>query len=140
MTVADLIFWWILVPLWLSPLHMVPKLDGSWRPCGDYRLLNAKMTPDRYPVPNVHDLSACLNGCTVFTKLDLVKGYYQVPMHPEDIPMTCVVTPFSAYEWLYMPFGLRNAGSTFQQMMDQLGVDLFYVYVYLDDILIASRI
>ena len=94
--------------------------------------------PDRYPVPNVHDLSARLHGCTVFSKLDLVKGYYQVPMHPADIPKTCVVTPFGAFEWLFMPFGLRNAGNTFQRMMDRLGIDLPYVFIYLDDILIAS--
>ena len=123
---------------WSSPLHMVQKQDGSWRPCGDYRLLNAKTVPDRYPVPNVHDLSARLHGCKFFTKLDLVKGYYQVPMHPDDIPKTCVVTPFGAYEWLFMPFGLRNAGNTFQRMMDRLGVDLPFVFIYLDDILIAS--
>ena len=123
---------------WSSPLHMVPKTDGTWRPCGDYRLLNARTVPDRYPVPNVHDLSARLHGCTVFSKLDLVKGYYQVPMHAADIPKTCVVTPFGAFEWLFMPFGLRNAGNTFQRMMDRLGIDLPYVFIYLDDVLIAS--
>ena len=117
---------------------MVPKSDGTWRPCGDYRLLNAKTVPDRYPVPNVHDLSARLHGCTVFTKLDLVKGYYQVPMNPDDIPKTCVVTPFGAFKWLFMPFGLRNAGNTFQRMMDRVGIDLPFVFIYLDDILVAS--
>ena len=89
---------------WSSPLHMVPKSDGTWRPCGDYRLLNAKTVPDRYPVPNVHDLSARLHGCTVFTKLDLVKGYYQVPMNPDDIPKTCVVTPFGGFQMVVHAF------------------------------------
>ena len=65
---------------WASPLHMVPKGDGSWRPCGDYRALNNITVPDRYLVPNIHDFSNTLDGCRYFTKLDLVKGYYQVPM------------------------------------------------------------
>ena len=123
---------------WSSPLHMVPKPDGSWRPCGDYRSLNNATVPDRYPVPHIHDFTGRLSGCTVFTKLDLVKGYYQVPMAEADIPKTCVVTPFGAFEWLFMPFGLRNAGNTFQRMMDRLGIDLPFIFIYLDDILIAS--
>jgi cleavage and polyadenylation specificity factor subunit 1 len=56
---------------WASPLHMVRKADGSWRPCGDYRHLNLITTPDKYPVPNIQDLSTRLHGCRVFSKLDL---------------------------------------------------------------------
>jgi hypothetical protein len=58
---------------WASPLHMVPKKDGSWRPCGDYRRLNLMTTPDMYPLPNMQDLSNGLNGCTIFQKLILSK-------------------------------------------------------------------
>ena len=123
---------------WSSPLHMVRKPDGSWRPCGDYRRLNTQTVPDRYPLPNTADFSTRLQGCKYFTKLDLTKGYYQVPMLPEDVPKTAVVTPFGMFEWLRMPFGLRNAGCTFQRMMDQIFGDLPYCFVYLDDILIAS--
>jgi hypothetical protein len=67
---------------WASPLHMVPKRDGSWRPCGDFRHLNTITTPDRYPLPNMQDLSDGRHGCTVFRKIDLVKGYHQVPITP----------------------------------------------------------
>jgi cleavage and polyadenylation specificity factor subunit 1 len=56
-----------------SPLHMVPKKDGSWRPCGNYRCLNLVTTPDKYGLPNMQDLS---NGCNVFSKINLVKGYH----------------------------------------------------------------
>jgi hypothetical protein len=61
---------------WASPLHMVPKKDGSWRPCGDYRRLNMITTPDKYPLSNMQDLSNGLDGCSVFSKVDLVKGYH----------------------------------------------------------------
>jgi hypothetical protein len=71
-----------------SPLHMVRKVDGSWQTCGDYRLLNVQMTPDRYTCPHIGDLTARLKGCSIFTKLDLRQGYHQVPVHSEDIEKT----------------------------------------------------
>ncbi len=79
---------------WSSPLHMVPKADGSWRPCGDYRRLNTVTTPDRYPLPSMLDLSAKLHGCKFFSCVDLVKGYHQIPMAAEDIEKTAIITPF----------------------------------------------
>ena len=123
---------------WASPLHMVPKPDGSWRPCGDYHRLNTVTTPDRYPVPHIQDFTQRLSGKSVFTKLDLVKGYYQVNMNPADIPKTAIITPFGLWEFVVMPFGLRNAGNTFQRMMDRVGAGLDFAFIYLDDILIAS--
>ena len=77
---------------WSSPLHLVKKADGSWRPTGDYRQLNNATVPDRYPLPNIRDFSAGLRGRRFFSKIDLVKGYYQVPMHPDDICKTAVIT------------------------------------------------
>jgi hypothetical protein len=124
---------------WASPLHMVKKKDGTWRPCGDFRKLNLVTTEDKYPLPNMADLSSRLDGCTIFSKLDLQKGYLQVPVRQEDIPKTAIITPFGLFEFLRMPFGLRNAGMTFQRMMDQLFFDLPCVFVYLDDLLVASR-
>jgi hypothetical protein len=62
---------------WASPLHIVPKKDGTWRPCGNYRRLNLVTTPDKYPLPNMQDLSNGLHGCMVFSKIDLVKGCHQ---------------------------------------------------------------
>ena len=123
---------------WSSPLHMVKKTDGTWRPCGDFRRLNLQTKPDRYTCPNMADLTARLGGCSVFTKLDLRKGYYQVPVRAQDVPKTAVVTPFGLFEFLRMPFGLRNAGQTFQRLMDEVLAGLPFVFCYLDDVLIAS--
>ena len=124
---------------WASPLHMVMKKDGSWRPCGDFRRLNLVTEPDTYPLPNMLDFSARVAGCKVFSKIDLRKGYYQIPMHPADIRKTAICTPFGLFEFRRMPFGLRNAGNTFQRMMDRILAGLSFVFCYLDDIIIASR-
>jgi hypothetical protein len=77
---------------WSSPLHMVPKPDGSWRPCGDYRRLNLATKQDRYPLTSIQDMSAKLHGCKFCSVIDLVKGYHQVPMHPSDIQKTAIIT------------------------------------------------
>ena len=124
---------------WASPLHMVKKKDGGWRPCGDYHCLNTATVPDRYPLPNIGDFSSQVSGSTVFSKLDLQKGYYQVPVEQRDIQKTAIITPFGMFEFLRMPFGLRNAGNTFQRLMDQIFGDLPFCFVYVDDILVFSK-
>ena len=123
---------------WSSPLHMVKKKDGGWRPCGDYRWLNMVTVPDRYPLPNIADFTSRVTGSTVFPKLDLQKGYYQVSMAVEDICKTAFITQFGMFEFLRLPFGLRNAGNTFQRMMDSILGDLPYCFTYVDDILVFS--
>jgi Reverse transcriptase (RNA-dependent DNA polymerase) len=84
-------------------------------------------------------LSSRLDGCTVFSKLDLQKGYYQVPVAAAaDIHKTAVITSFGLFEFVRMPFGLKNAGITFQRLMDRIFFGLPFCFVYLDDLLVAS--
>ncbi len=97
-------------------------------------------TADKYPVPNMQEFSGRLHGCTIFSKLDLRKGYYQIPMRAANIPKTTINTPFGLWEFTRMPFRLKNAGQTFQRLMDRVGADLDFVFIYLDDILVASRV
>ena len=119
-------------------MHMVEKSDGSRRPCSDYRRLNLATKRDMYPPPHMEDLSAPLAGKKVVSKLDLRKGYYQVPVVAKEVPKTAVITPFGLFEFLRMPFGLRNAGQSFQHFMDEVLQRLDCIFVYLDDILVAS--
>ena len=124
---------------WASPLHIVPKASGGWRPCGDYRRLNDATTPDRYPVPHIQDFYVHLTGMNIFSKVDLIQGYHQFPVAEADIPKTAIITPFGLYEFLRMPFGLKNAAQAFHRLMDTVCHGLDFAFVYIDDILVPSH-
>ena len=123
---------------WASAIHVVTKSDGTFRPCGDYRFLNSITVHDSYPMPLIADIISKLHGKTVFSKIDLHKAFHQIPVAPEDIIKTAVITPFGLFEYLMMPFGLRNAAQSFQRHIDTILRDCSFARPYLDDILIFS--
>lgn len=124
---------------WASPLHIVTKSSGELRYCGDYRGLNAITVADRFPIPFIQDFSCHLYNKSVFTVIDLRKAYYQIPVQPDDIPKTAITTPFGLFEFCFMTFGLRNAAQTFQRFMMEVLYGLDFIFVYIDDICIASE-
>ena len=124
---------------WSSPLLVTTKPCGGWRVCGDYRRLNAMTTTDQYPVRSLTDFTSELQGKKFFSKIDLLKGYHQIPVADADIRKTAVITPFGLFIFPRTPFGLKNAGQDFQRLMDAILGDIPRVYVYIDDILVASE-
>lgn len=123
-----------------SPIVLVRKKDGSIRLCVDYRQLNIRTRKDAFPLPRIEETLDSLAGACLFSTLDLASGYNQVPVTEADRPKTAFCTPFGLFEWNRMPFGLCNAPSTFQRLMqrifgDQQGQSLL---LYFDDIVVFS--
>lgn len=123
-----------------SPIVLVRKKDGSLRMCVDYRLLNAKTRKDAFPLPRIEESLDALAGAQWFSTLDLASGYNQVPVLEQDKPKTAFCTPFGLFEWNRMPFGLCNAPSTFQRLMQRMFGDqqCQSLLLYLDDIVVFS--
>ncbi|GJP60978.1 hypothetical protein CLOP_g18189 [Closterium sp. NIES-67] len=123
-----------------APVLFTPKPDGSLRMCIDYRALNKQTIKNKYPIPRIDDLLDQLRGATVFSKLDLRSGYWQIRMADNSIHKTAFRTRYGSYEYLVMPFGLTNAGNV-PSRNEPHSTTTFgrCVVVYLDDILIYSR-
>ena len=124
---------------WSSSLVIVSKKDGGVRTCVDYRAVNAVTEPDPYQMPLIEEILDMLASATFISKVDLTKGFHQIPVLPSDCPKTSFCTPWGKFQYRYMPFGLRNGPAVFQRLMDNLlHKDKEYSQVYIDDIAIFS--
>jgi hypothetical protein len=124
-----------------SPILFVRKANGSLRLCIDYRGLNEVTRKDAYPLPGVDDTLDELKDANFYTHLDLASGFSQVRVRDKDIHKTSFQIHDGLMEWVAMPFGMCNAQSTFQRMMNDILRDFLHklLYVYLDDVYIYSR-
>jgi len=126
---------------WASNVVLVKKKDGSFRCCIDYRQLNTVTRKDVYPLPRIDDCLDAMSSATLFSTFDLRSSYHQVEVAPQDRDKTTFICPRGMYRFCTMPFGLCNAGATFQRLMDVVmsGLHLDVCLVYLDDIILFSR-
>ena len=121
-----------------SPIVLVKKKDGSVRFAIDFRKVNAITVFDATPIPNQEELMLKISGSCIFSKLDLTKGYWQIPMSEESKAITAFQTPLGLFQWRYMPFGLVNAPAMFAKMMRKLLEHIPQVVSFFDDILIHT--
>ena len=128
-------------PLWLANVVLVKKSNGKWRMCTDYTDLNKVCPKDPYPLPSIDALVDASSGYRYLSFMDAYSGYNQIPMYPPDQEKTSFLTPKANYCYIVMPFGLKNAGATYQRLMNKVFSDHIgkIMEVYVDDMLIKTQ-
>ena len=127
-------------PQWVANVVPVPKKDGRVRMCVDYRDLNRASPKDDFPLPHIDVLVDNTARSHRYSFMDGYSGYNQIPMHPEDKVKMTFITPWGTFCYKVMPFGLKNAGATYQRAMVVLFHDMMHkeVEVYVDDMVAKS--
>jgi hypothetical protein len=128
-------------PEWLANLVLVKKKSGKWRMCVDYTSLNKAYLKVPFPLPRIDQIVDSTMGCETLSFLDAYSGYHQIKMKESDQLATSFVTPFGMYCYVTMPFGLRNAGATYQRCMQHVfGKHIGpTIEAYVDDIMVKSK-
>lgn len=123
---------------WCSPCLLTPKPDNSWRFCTDFRKVNQVTKTDSYPMPRIDDLIDQLGNTRFVSKLDLLKGYWQVPLTERAKDISAFATPDGLFRYLVTPFGMKNSGATFQRFTNKVVAGLRNTRVYVDDIIVYT--
>ena len=124
---------------WAAPIVPVPKKNGKFRICGDYKVtINRELDVDQYPLPKPDDFFAMLAGGNKFSKLDLSQAYQQLPLDEESMRYVTVNTHCGLYRYTRLPFGVASAPALFQKLMDTVLQGIPHVICYLDDILVTG--
>ena len=123
---------------WSSPCILVPKRDGGFRFCTDFRKINDKTKSDSFPIPRIADCIDQIGNAKFVSTFDMLKGYWQVPLTQRAREISAFVTPSGLYQYKVMPFGMKNAPATFQRMVNKLVRDIDGCEGYIDDVVIFS--
>jgi hypothetical protein len=125
---------------WSSPILLVPKKDGSYRFCADFRALNDVTETEIFQLPSIRECRDSLGGSAMFSTLDLHSGYWQIEIDPKDRHKTAFTTETGNWEFVVMPFGVKNAPTVLCCLMSDVMRGLVWngVAIYLDDIIVGG--
>ena len=123
---------------WSSPCILVPKPDGSYRMCTDYRKVNNLTKSDNFPIPRIDDCVDKIGNAKYVSKFDLLKGFWQIPLSERAKEVSAFVTPRGLYQYKVMPFGMRNSPATFQRLINRIISQIDGCEGYIDDVIIYS--
>ena len=129
-------------PEWLANPVLVCKKNKEWRICVDYTNLNKHCPKDSFGLPHIDEVVDSTAGCELLSFLDCYSGYHQIALKKDDQIKTSFITPFGAYCYTTMSFGLKNAGATYQRaiqacLKDKIKDDL--VEAYVDDVVVKTK-